>query len=93
MTCSGPCLRASLRSYMVVNGATKHGDMAHFDEQVRVSAASLAGAVFALRAAPLALQLAAFRASGGDASYEYLHTQNLVALQGPASPAVLAKVR
>ena len=85
---------------MVVNGATKHGDMVHFDAQ-----------------------LAAFRASGGDASYEYLHSQNLVALQvrpgavavgigltfdahvidvshalcprlqGPAAPEVLAKVR
>lgn len=85
-----PCLPAC--SYMVVNGATKHGDMAHFDAQVR-AALSLAGALLALHAAPLPLQLAAFRAAGGDASYEYLHTQNLVALQGPASPTVLAKVR
>ena len=81
---------------MVVNGATKHGDMAHFDAH-----------------------LSAFRAAGGDVSYEYLHTQNLVALQvlrghpppcvcrvvqhppltpvfatfqGPAAPAILAKV-
>lgn len=44
--------------YMVVNGATKYGDMKHFDER-----------------------LAAFRAKGGDVSYEYLHSQNLVALQ------------
>lgn len=43
---------------MVVNGATKFGDMKHFDEH-----------------------LAAFKAKGGDASYEYLHTQNLIALQ------------
>ena len=52
--------------YMVVNGATKHGDMAHFDGH-----------------------LAAFKAAGGDASYEYLHSQNLVALQGHAAPSVL----
>jgi aminomethyltransferase len=53
---------------MVVNGATKRGDMAHFDAK-----------------------LAAWRASGGAAvAYEYLHTQNLVALQGPAAPEVLA---
>jgi hypothetical protein len=43
---------------MVVNGATKYGDMKHFDEH-----------------------LAAFRAKGFDVSYEYLHNQNLVALQ------------
>ena len=55
--------------YMVVNGATKVGDMAHFDAQ-----------------------LAAFRAAnpGADVSYEYLATQNLVALQGPGASAVLA---
>ena len=28
-----PCLRI-LGSYQVVNGATKHGDMAHFKEQM-----------------------------------------------------------
>ena len=55
--------------YMVVNGATKHGDMAHFDGH-----------------------LAAFKAAGGDVSYEYLHSQNLVALQGAAAPAVLARL-
>jgi hypothetical protein len=43
---------------MVVNGATKHGDMAHFDSK-----------------------LGAFRAAGGDVTYEYMHTQNLVAIQ------------
>jgi len=57
--------------YMVVNGATKHGDMAHFDAR-----------------------LAAFRAAnpGADVSYEYLATQNLVALQGPGASAVLARL-
>lgn len=52
---------------MVVNGATKYGDMKHFDEK-----------------------LASFRAKGGDVKYEYLHTQNLVALQGPGAAQVLA---
>jgi len=51
---------------MVVNGATKAGDMAHFD-------------------AILASEFA-----GKDVSYEYLATQNLVALQGPAAADVLA---
>ena len=46
---------------MVVNGATKYGDMGHFDAQ-----------------------LTSFRSSGGDVAYEYLHTQNLVALQASA---------
>lgn len=55
--------------YMVVNGATKHGDMKHFDEH-----------------------LAAFRAKGGDASYEYDHSANLVALQGPAAASVLPRL-
>lgn len=44
---------------MVVNGATKFGDMEHFKTQ-----------------------LAAFTAKGGDVSMEYLHEQNLIALQG-----------
>ena len=44
---------------MVVNGATKFGDMEHFKTQ-----------------------LAAFKAKGGDVSMEYLHEQNLIALQG-----------
>ena len=42
--------------------------------------------------AHLDVQLAAFRAAGGEAAYEYLATQNLVALQGPASAAVLARL-
>ena len=65
MSGSIECTLCPNHSYMVVNGATKHGDMAHFDAQ-----------------------LAAFRASGGDASYEYLHSQNLVALQ--ARPGAVA---
>jgi len=51
---------------MVVNGATKFGDMAHFNEH-----------------------LAAFKAKGGDVSMEYLHEQNLIALQGPGSQRAL----
>ena len=51
---------------MVVNGATKAGDMAHFD-------------------AVLASEFA-----GKDVRYEYLATQNLVALQGAAAADVLA---
>lgn len=54
--------------YMVVNGATKAKDMAHFD-------ASLAT-----------------MGSGMDVRYEYLHTQNLVALQGPGAPDVLSRL-
>lgn len=53
--------------YMVVNGATKYGDMKIFD-------AALPG----------------FKAKGNDVSYEYLHTQNLVALQGPVASTILA---
>ena len=53
---------------MVVNGATKAGDMAHFD-------------------AVLASEF-----KGKDVRYEYLATQNLVALQGPASSDVLASL-
>jgi aminomethyltransferase len=77
-TASGGVLDDSILSnsgngvhYMVVNGATKAGDMAHFDAQ-----------------------LAAFRAAnaGADVAYEYLPTQNLVALQGPAASAVLARL-
>jgi hypothetical protein len=44
---------------MVVNGATKFGDMEHFK-----------------------VQLDQFKAKGGDVSMEYLHEQNLIALQG-----------
>jgi hypothetical protein len=44
---------------MVVNGATKFGDMEHFKKH-----------------------LEAFKAKGGDVSMEYLHEQNLIALQG-----------
>lgn len=51
---------------MVVNGATKAGDMAHFD-------------------AVLAAEFA-----GKDVRYEYLATQNLVALQGAAAADALA---
>jgi aminomethyltransferase len=54
---------------MVVNGATKYGDMKHFDER-----------------------LAAFRAKGGDVRYEYLHTQNLVAIQGQGAASVVASL-
>lgn len=54
---------------MVVNGATKFGDMEHFNKH-----------------------LEAFRKEGGDVSFEYFHSRNLVALQGPASPAVLARL-
>jgi aminomethyltransferase len=53
---------------MVVNGATKAGDMAHFD----------------------AILASEFK--GKDVSYEYLATQNLVALQGPASIDVLCSL-
>jgi aminomethyltransferase len=53
---------------MVVNGATKAGDMAHFD-------------------AVLAAEFA-----GKDVRYEYLATQNLVALQGAAAVDVLASL-
>lgn len=61
--------------YMVVNGATKHGDMKHFDAQLA------------------AFRAAAVRAgSVADVDYEYLATQNLVALQGPAASAVLARL-
>lgn len=35
---------------------------------------------------------AAFRAKGGDASYEYDHSANLVALQGPAAASVLPRL-
>jgi len=56
-------------TYMVVNGATKYGDMKHFDAH-----------------------LADFKAKGGDASYEYHHDLNLVALQGLGAPAVLARL-
>ena len=54
---------------MVVNGATKAKDMAHFD---------------ALLASP--------EWKGKDVRYEYMGDRNLVALQGPASAAVLAKL-
>lgn len=39
-------------------------------------------------------QLAAFRAKnpGADVGYKFLHTQNLVALQGPGSSAVLSRL-
>lgn len=54
--------------YMVVNGATKYGDMKHFDAE-----------------------MASFSNSrGAKVTYEYLHDQNLVALQGPAAAAALA---
>ena len=53
---------------MVVNGATKAGDMAHFDKVL------------------------AEEFAGRDVRYEYLATQNLVALQGDASAAVLASL-
>lgn len=46
---------------MVVNGATKFGDMEHFNKY-----------------------LAPFQKSGGDVTMEYLHEQNLIALQGVA---------
>lgn len=52
---------------MVVNGATKYGDMKWFDEK-----------------------LAAFKSKGGDVSYEYMHTQNLVAIQGPGAAEAVA---
>lgn len=35
---------------------------------------------------------AAFRAKGGDVNYEYDHSANLVALQGPAAAAVLPRL-
>jgi aminomethyltransferase len=54
---------------MVVNGATKYGDMKHFDAK-----------------------LESFRAKGFDARYEYLHTQNLVAIQGPAASSILSSL-
>mmetsp|Transcript_7075 Transcript_7075/g.27116 ORF Transcript_7075/g.27116 Transcript_7075/m.27116 type:complete len:379 (-) Transcript_7075:33-1169(-) len=49
--------------YMVVNGATKAGDIAHFEEQLQ--------------------------GFEGDCSFEYLDTQQLLALQGPGAMAVL----
>lgn len=57
---------------MVVNGATKHGDMAHFDAQLAAWKAARGGA--------------------SDVTYEYLHTQNLVALQGLGAPEILAQL-
>jgi aminomethyltransferase len=56
---------------MVVNGATKFGDMKHFSAQLE---AFLAGG------------------SGREVSFKYDHDANLVALQGPAAPAVLARL-
>jgi hypothetical protein len=125
---------------MVVNGATKHGDMAHFDAQLKeFKVGGRAVAVVMVckggdtsrvcRAPPLPHPIAALtsqaiyriatlppfpppivayprlpaslwssghaplqasRGAAADVSYEYLHTQNLVALQGPGAPAALA---
>ena len=54
---------------MVVNGATKAKDMAHFD---------------ALLASP--------EWKGKDVRYEYMATQNLVALQGPTAASILSSL-